>query len=76
MQWFKGSQKIKEGAKFTVKYIECGENEYEVMLEIAVRKTFLFGCISYLYVILFQRLLRTHTHATLRIRVSTDMINC
>ena len=37
MQWFKGTQKIKEGAKFTVKYIQCGENEFEVMLEIAVR---------------------------------------
>ena len=36
MQWFKGTQKIKEGAKFAVKYIEAGNNEYDIMLEIAV----------------------------------------
>merc|ERR1711872_200238 len=35
MQWFKGTQKIKEGSKFAVKYIECGDNEYEIMLEIS-----------------------------------------
>merc|ERR1711994_322130 len=35
MQWFKGSQKIKEGTKFAVKYVQCSEEEYEIMLEIS-----------------------------------------
>jgi hypothetical protein len=38
MQWFKGTQKIKEGTKFAVKYIEAGNNEYDIMLEIAVSR--------------------------------------
>merc|ERR1711874_548758 len=33
MQWFKGTQKIKEGAKFAVKYNTLGNDEYEIMLE-------------------------------------------
>jgi hypothetical protein len=36
MQWFKGTQKIKEGSKFAVKYIDCGKDEYEIILEISV----------------------------------------
>ena len=36
MQWFKGSQKIKEGAKFAVKYNTLSNDEYEIMLEISV----------------------------------------
>ena len=36
MQWFKGSQKIKEGSKFAVKYNALGNDEYEIMLEISV----------------------------------------
>ena len=36
MQWFKGSQKIKEGAKFAVKYNTLDNDEYEIMLEISV----------------------------------------
>merc|ERR1711872_603638 len=35
MQWFKGSQKIKEGQKFAVKYNALGNDEYEIMLEIS-----------------------------------------
>merc|ERR1711872_1189828 len=35
MQWFKGSQKIKEGAKFAVKYNTLSSDEYEIMLEIS-----------------------------------------
>merc|ERR1712080_138011 len=35
MQWFKGSQKIKEGAKFAVKYNTLSNDEYEIMLEIS-----------------------------------------
>ena len=38
MQWFKGSQKIKEGAKFAVKYNTLSNDEYEIMLEISVSK--------------------------------------
>ncbi len=40
MQWFKGSEKISEGAKFKVKYVQCGENEWEVMLDISVSRTY------------------------------------
>ena len=36
MQWFKGSQKIKEGSKFAVKYNTLDNDEYEIMLEISV----------------------------------------
>ena len=36
MQWFKGTQKIKEGAKFAVKYNALANDEYEIMLEISV----------------------------------------
>ena len=36
MQWFKGSQKIKEGSKFAVKYNTLSNDEYEIMLEISV----------------------------------------
>ena len=36
MQWFKGTQKIKEGAKFAVKYNTLSNDEYEIMLEISV----------------------------------------
>jgi hypothetical protein len=36
MQWFKGSEVIKEGSKFKVKYLECGKDEWEVLLEISV----------------------------------------
>ena len=36
MQWYKGSQKIKEGAKFAVKYNTLSSDEYEIMLEISV----------------------------------------
>merc|ERR1712112_472001 len=35
MQWFKGSQKIKEGPKFAVKYNAVSTDEYEIMLEIS-----------------------------------------
>merc|ERR1712098_702439 len=35
MQWFKGSQKIKEGSKFAVKYNTLSNDEYEIMLEIS-----------------------------------------
>merc|ERR1712045_297295 len=35
MQWFKGTQKIKEGAKFAVKYNTLSNDEYEIMLEIS-----------------------------------------
>merc|ERR1712130_236328 len=35
MQWFKGSEVIKEGSKFKVKYLECGKDEWEVLLEIS-----------------------------------------
>merc|ERR1711915_698864 len=35
MQWFKGTQKIKEGQKFAVKYNALGNDEYEIMLEIS-----------------------------------------
>jgi len=35
MQWFKGSQKIKEGPKFAVKYNTLSNDEYEIMLEIS-----------------------------------------
>ena len=38
MQWYKGSQKIKEGAKFAVKYNTLSSDEYEIMLEISVSK--------------------------------------
>ena len=38
MQWFKGTQKIKEGPKFAVKYNTLGNDEYEIMLEISVSK--------------------------------------
>ncbi|XP_059091155.1 twitchin-like [Tigriopus californicus] len=34
MQWYKGNHKIKEGSKFRSKYIEIGEDEYEIILEI------------------------------------------
>jgi hypothetical protein len=58
MQWFKGTQKIKEGTKFVVKYIEAGNNEYDIMLEIAVSRnddifpppaclSFVLKCISF-----------------------------
>ena len=36
MQWFKGTQKIKEGNKFAVKYNTLSNDEYEIMLEISV----------------------------------------
>ena len=39
MQWFKGTQKIKEGPKFAVKYNTLTNDEYEIMLEISVSKT-------------------------------------
>merc|ERR1712223_2188402 len=35
MQWFKGTQKIKEGPKFAVKYNTLANDEYEIMLEIS-----------------------------------------
>jgi len=35
MQWFKGTQKIKVGNKFNVKYVDCGNDEWEIMLEIS-----------------------------------------
>merc|ERR1712223_462145 len=35
MQWFKGTQKIKEGNKFAVKYNTLSNDEYEIMLEIS-----------------------------------------
>merc|ERR1711874_915090 len=35
MQWFKGTQKIKEGPKFAVKYNTLTNDEYEIMLEIS-----------------------------------------
>ena len=37
MQWYKGNQKIHEDSKFKSKYIELGNDEYEVLLEILVR---------------------------------------
>lgn len=40
MQWFKGSQKIKEGPKFAVKYNTLSNDEYEIMLEISVSSFF------------------------------------
>lgn len=36
MQWYKGNQKIQEGQKFKTKYIDLGNDEYEVVLEISV----------------------------------------
>ena len=36
MQWYKGNQKIHENEKFKSKYIELGNDEYEVLLEILV----------------------------------------
>jgi len=36
MQWYKGNQKIQEGSKFRTKYVELGNDEYEVVLEISV----------------------------------------
>ena len=36
MQWYKGTQKIKEGPKFAVKYNELANDEFEIMLEISV----------------------------------------
>ena len=39
MQWYKGNQKIHEDSKFKSKYIELGNDEYEVLLEILVRTT-------------------------------------
>ena len=36
MQWYKGNQKIHEDSKFKSKYIELGNDEYEVLLEILV----------------------------------------
>ena len=39
MQWYKGNQKIHEDSKFKSKYIELGNDEYEVLLEILVRPT-------------------------------------
>ena len=41
MQWFKGTQKIKEGPKFAVKYNTLTNDEYEIMLEISVSKNFI-----------------------------------
>merc|ERR1719192_2478519 len=35
MQWFKGTQKLKEGPKFAVKYNTLANDEYEIMLEIS-----------------------------------------
>merc|ERR1712038_589773 len=35
MQWFKGTQKIKEGPKFAAKYNTLANDEYEIMLEIS-----------------------------------------
>merc|ERR1711931_563897 len=34
MQWYKGNMKISENEKFKSKYIELGNDEYEVLLEI------------------------------------------
>jgi hypothetical protein len=42
MQWFKGAQKIKEGPKFAVKYNTLANDEYEIMLEIAVSKNTIY----------------------------------
>ena len=39
MQWYKGNQKIHEDSKFKSKYIELGNDEYEVLLEILVNDT-------------------------------------
>ena len=39
MQWYKGNQKIHEDSKFKSKYIELGNDEFEVLLEILVRTT-------------------------------------
>ena len=43
MQWYKGNHKIAEGAKYTSKYIELGNDEYEVLLEISVSSSLRFG---------------------------------
>ncbi len=37
MQWYKGNHKVKEGVKYTSRYIELENNEYEILLEINVR---------------------------------------
>ena len=42
MQWYKGNQKIRENEKFKSKYIELGNDEYEVLLEILVSSNFSF----------------------------------
>ena len=42
MQWYKGNQKIVEGQKFKTKYIDLGNDEYEVVLEISVSINFTF----------------------------------
>ena len=39
MQSYKGNQKIHEDSKFKSKYIELGNDEFEVLLEILVRTT-------------------------------------
>ena len=36
MQWYKGSTKIAEGAKYSSRYVELGNDEYEIVLEINV----------------------------------------
>ncbi len=37
MQWYKGNHKVKEGVKYTSRYNEIGNDEYEILLEINVR---------------------------------------
>ncbi len=36
MQWYKGNHKVKEGVKYTSRYLELGSDEYEILLEINV----------------------------------------
>lgn len=42
MQWYKGNHKIKEGVKYTSRYLELGNDEYEVLLEINVSSFCMF----------------------------------
>ena len=45
MQWYKGNQKIHEDSKFQSKYIELGNDEYEVLLEILVMISWIRLCL-------------------------------
>lgn len=56
MQWYKGNQKIQEGTKFRTKYVELGNDEYEVVLEISVIYLFM-GWLKFAWVFLYDHIL-------------------